>query len=436
MPDGDYTLQLTQRYGTATSSPTAPITVRIDTAGRTRPRGSSRRTTARAPTRSPHHGPVDAGVRPYISSGVPEQFATVHVVADVEPGPISTISSPTPIYCDAITDAAGNWACTPSTPMTFGDFYGFTVYGVDEAGNTGISPDPEFGSTSTCRLPRPTPKSSSRPAHLELTGTGAAGGSIHASFSNGQSCDAVVNSGYYECDVTLAPATDGTYSVDLTQTVGTSSSPITGVTVILDQTPPTGYPSFSAPWSTGSSPARAVSNSSTPTFSGGGADPGAEVTVLVADDPDGYPADATPSQPVCSATAGSDGSWSCEAGAEIMSTGDSYSVGVEQRDQANNAGPAAVATFAASPRRTAGRAGHRDARARLRDRDRQDPAQLRHRRDRRRWQSARRYRPLRPARRSCSGVLGCRSAARSRQNGHSTPIRWAARPSATTAPSN
>ena len=37
VPDGDYTLQLTQRLGTATSLPTAPITVRIDTAARPPP---------------------------------------------------------------------------------------------------------------------------------------------------------------------------------------------------------------------------------------------------------------------------------------------------------------------------------------------------------------------------------------------------------------
>ena len=102
-----------------------------------------------------------------------------------------------------------------------------------------------------------------------------------------------MNSGYYECDVTLAPATDGTYSVTLTQTVGTATSPTAAVTVILDQTPPTGHPTFSTPWSTGSSPARAVSTT-IPTFSGS-ADPGAEVTVFVAD-PDGYPADVI-SQP-------------------------------------------------------------------------------------------------------------------------------------------
>jgi hypothetical protein len=114
---------------------------------------------------------------------------------------------------------------------------------------------------------------------------------------------------------------------------------------VLDQTPPTDHPTFSGPWTTGSSPARAVSTSAAVTFSGS-AEPLAEVTVFVAEDPDGYPADVTPDEPVCGATADSEGFWSCQSSpGEGTSLGTSYSVGVDQRDQAGNAGPGPVATF-------------------------------------------------------------------------------------------
>ncbi|HEU0205077.1 MAG TPA: FGLLP motif-containing membrane protein [Pseudolysinimonas sp.] len=348
IPDGDYTLQLDQRYGTATSAMTAPVTVRIDTLGPdAAPRFLSPYDSSGA-NGNVHTTDASMPVSgTYVTSGGPEAYATVHVVAAAEPPSTATVSSTSPVYCDAVTDSSGNWSCTPPTPMTFGDFYGFTVYGVDEAGNTGISPDPEFG--AFVDVPAPVPEQTTLVQNqpiVELIGSGVAGGSIHGVFSNGQTCDAVVNAGSYECDVTLSPATDGTYTVDLTQTVGSASSLTTAqVTVVLDQTPPTGYPIFSGPWATGSSPARAVSTSDAVTFSGS-AEPLANVTVYVSIDADGYPADVTPITPVCGTTADSEGAWSCQSSpGEGTSYGVSYSVGVQQRDEAYNPGPAAVATF-------------------------------------------------------------------------------------------
>jgi hypothetical protein len=346
VPDGDYTLQLTQSYGTATSAPGAPITVRIDTLGPSAAPQFVSPYDSTGPNANVHTTNASMPVSgTYSSAGVPEAYATVHVEADVESGPVSNNNGGTPSYCDAITDASGNWSCTPPTPMIYGDYYGFTVWGADEAGNTGISPDPEFG--VYVDVPAPVPDTTTVIVNqpiVELTGTGATGGTVHGAFSNGQSCDAVVNSGFYECDVTLAPATDGTYTVVLSQTVGTTASLTNAsVTVVLDQTPPTTSPTFSAPWATGSSPARAVATSP-PVFSGT-AEPNAEVSVLVAEDPDGYPADVPPSQPVCSAAADAAGNWSCDSTLEGMSMGLSYSVGAQQWDAAFNAGPAAVATF-------------------------------------------------------------------------------------------
>lgn len=346
VPDGDYTLQLTQRIGVATSVPTPPVTVRIDTVGPdAAPRFLSPYDSSGSNANVHTTDPLMPVSGTYISSGGPEQYATVHVEADVEPGPVSNNNGGTPSYCDAITDVSGNWSCTPSSPMTYGDFYGFTVYGVDETGTTGISPDPEFG--VYLDVPPPVPDAAQVVVNqpiVELTGTGVAGGTVHGSFSNGQTCDAVVNSGVYECVVTLTPATDGYYGVDLSQTVGTTASLTNGeVTVVLDQTAPTGHPTFSDPWVSGSSPAKVVATS-IPTFSGS-ADPNALVTVLAAEDPNGFPADVTPNEIVCSATADTEGDWSCGNGADGLTIGHSYSIGARQSDQANNAGPAAVATF-------------------------------------------------------------------------------------------
>ena len=244
IPDGDYTLQFTQKIGVATSLPTAPITVRIDTHGPdAAPRFLSPYDSSGANGDVHTTNPSMPVSGTYVTSTGPEAYATVHVQADIEPGSPSNNNGGTPSYCDAITDASGNWSCTPPTPMTFGDYYGFTVYGVDEAGTTGISPDPEFG--VFVDVPAPVPDSlnvlQNQPI-VELTGVGVAGGSIHGVVSNGQTCDAVVNSGHYECDFTIAPATDGSYTVTLTQTVGTASSPSVGVTVVLDQTAPTSSP--------------------------------------------------------------------------------------------------------------------------------------------------------------------------------------------------
>jgi hypothetical protein len=305
IPAGDYTLQLNQRIGVATSVSTAPITVRIDTtASNSAPLFLSPYDSSGPNANVITSDPLMAVSGTYVTGGVPEQFATVHVEADVEPGPVSNNNGGTPSYCDAITDAAGNWSCTPSTPLIFGDFYGFTVYGTDEAGNTGISPDPEFG--VNVETPTPFPDTQFlllNQTNVELTGSGVAGGAVHGSVSNGQSCDAAVNSGFYECDFTIAPATDGTYTVNLSQTAGTSTSPDVIITVVLDTTPPD-PPTFSGPWATGSSPARAVSTTEAVTFSGI-AESNAAVTVYVASDPNGYPADVTPDTPVCGTTADS-----------------------------------------------------------------------------------------------------------------------------------
>ena len=74
------------------------------------------------------------------------------------------------------------------------------------------------------------------------------------------------------------------------------------------------------------------------------ADPNAAVWVYAAEDPDGYPADVTPNEAICYATADSEGFWSC-SGAEGLTAGNSYSIGAQQVDEADNAGPAAVADF-------------------------------------------------------------------------------------------
>jgi len=345
IPDGDYTLQFTQRIGVATSVPTAPITVRIDTTGpNAAPRFLSPYDSSGANGNVHTTNPSMPVSGTYVTSGGPEAYATVHVEADVEPGPTSNNNGGTPSYCDAITDASGNWSCTPPTPMTFGDFYGFTVYGVDEAGTTGISPDPEFGVYVDVPAPAPSALAvTTNNPFLELFGSGVPGAAIHGAVSgNTGTCDTVVTGSGYECDIALSPSGDGLYVVDLMQTINSTTSPAAHVTVTLDQTAPSGHPTFSAPWTTGSSPARAVVTS-VPTFTGS-AEPGASVWVYSAEDPNGYPAtDVTPNEAICFATADSEGLWSC--GAEGLTMGHSYSVGARQIDQASNSGPAPVADF-------------------------------------------------------------------------------------------
>ena len=110
----------------------------------------------------------------------------------------------------------------------------------------------------------------------------------------------------------------------------------------LDQTAPSSRPTFSSPWATGSSPAWKVVTS-VPTFSGT-ADPDAQVMVMSAEDPDGYPANVTPNEAICFTTADSEGMWTC-GGVEGLTPGHSYSIGAQQTDQAHNQGPLAIPAF-------------------------------------------------------------------------------------------
>ncbi|MEO6532809.1 MAG: FGLLP motif-containing membrane protein [Pseudolysinimonas sp.] len=342
--DGDYVLQLNQRIGVATSLPTPPITVRIDTTG---PNAAPRFLSPYDSSGSNGNVHTTDASMPvsgtYITASGPEAYAVVHVVAAAEPPSTATVSSFTPVYCTAVTDASGNWSCTPSTPMTYGDFYGFTVYGVDEAGTTGISPDPEFGVYVDAPTPVPNALTvaSSQPI-IELMGAGAAGGTINGVVSNGQSCSATVASLSYECDFTMPP-TDDTVTVSLTQTIdGVTSAPVV-VTVRLDQTAPTQWPQFFSPWTVEApGPAEYVTTDGLVTFQGG-AEPNAHVFVYSAPDADSTPANVTPDFPVCNVVAESSGVWSCTAPDPIPPG--TYSIGARQYDEVGNAGPVQVATF-------------------------------------------------------------------------------------------
>ncbi len=80
------------------------------------------------------------------NAGSAEPFATVHILADDRgPAPIAHPDTEafTP-WCDAVADGAGAWSCT-GPPMTVGNFWMVSVFAEDLAGNTGPSPDGEFG---------------------------------------------------------------------------------------------------------------------------------------------------------------------------------------------------------------------------------------------------------------------------------------------------
>jgi hypothetical protein len=350
LADGDYAFTAIQVVGETDSLASAPITYRVDTTHPDTPKFVTPFDAANPPPQNvvttTDSTPTMSGT--FVSSGVPEANATVEVdFGDATFPDYSSAFGGT--FCVTTTDASGDWSCTgPSSvpEFNYGGFYGISIVGTDQAGNAQqLSPDPTFG--LKVNTPPPVPQATTvvfgQPI-IELDGTGVAGGMINGTVSNGQTCSAMVTSGQYECDFTLTPATDGDYTVDLTQSVdGITSTPVT-VTVRLDQTAPTDWPDFFSPWTVESpGPAQYVTTNGAQNFQGG-AEPNAHVFVYAAPDADGYPANVTPDGPVCNAFADGSGFWTCTAGPDPIPAG-TYSIGVMQYDEANNPGPSPVATF-------------------------------------------------------------------------------------------
>ena len=351
LPDGDYAFTATQVVGETDSHPSATITYRVDTTHPDTPKFVTPFDSANPPPQNvvttTDSTPTMSGT--FLSAGVPEADATVEV--DFGQATFPDYSSAFGgTFCVTTTLADGSWSCTgPSSVAQFnyGGFYGISIVGTDQAGNAQqLSPDPTFG--LKVNTPPPVPDSLtvvSNQSNIELEGSGVPGGMINGTVSNGQTCSAMVMSGHYECDFTLTPATDGPYTVDLVQTVDgiSSTPPAVQVTVRLDQTAPTDWPDFFSPWTPESpGPAQYITTNGLQNFQGG-AEANAHVFVYSAPDADGSPANVTPDFPVCNALADSSGFWSCTA-PDPIPTG-TYSIGVMQYDEANNAGPGPVATF-------------------------------------------------------------------------------------------
>ncbi|HEY4225295.1 MAG TPA: FGLLP motif-containing membrane protein [Pseudolysinimonas sp.] len=346
LPAGEYTFQASEGVGddTATSD---PIVYRAQPGN---PASSPTFSTPYDQTTAAHDVKIInaltttmSGV--WIDGGQPETHAKVEVdFGDSTGSPGNYIANAFGgTFCTTTTDDAGAWSCSgPATAFQYGHRYGISIFGLDEAGAVGPSPDGQFG--LDVLTPPVAPSAAvqyTNTTTVELDGTGVPG-ALFSAAGGGQSCSTMVLSGgQYECVLTITPDVPGSYALTLTQATNGDTSAGVGVTVVLDETPPAA-PAFSSPWN-GSGQARAVVTTGNPTFSGSG-DPGGQVFVWGSPDSTGYPADVTPDALLCSGTVQGDGSWSCSVSEPALTLG-SYSVGATQWDAAGNNSPSVTPTF-------------------------------------------------------------------------------------------
>ncbi len=114
LPDGEHTFVAVSGDGAGNESdPSGPVTITIDTVAPEAP-------VIITPSEGATTGPLPT------FTGTAEPGTTVRVE--------EMVGTLVVVICEAVTDAAGNWTCTATTPLTAGE-HTATAIAVDEAGN-------------------------------------------------------------------------------------------------------------------------------------------------------------------------------------------------------------------------------------------------------------------------------------------------------------
>ena len=300
-PDGPISFTATQIDPAGnTSAPSTLATTTVDT-------------TAVAPIIT---GPADGAVlidpTPTIN-GTGEPGATVTVVG----------AGGTPI-CTAVVDTAGNWSCTPGTPLPDG-VSSLIASQTDPGGNVSPASNPIAIAIDTGALPpaiiNPTSGTAVNNPVPTFSGTAEPGATVVVDDIAGTTlCTATANAaGVWSCtSATSLP--EGLNGIRATQTdpAGNSSGPSSPIEITIDTTAPS-TAAITGP-ANGS-----ASGDSTPDITGSG-EPGATITIT----------DGT-GNIGCTATVTAAGTWSCTP-TTPYADGDVVTLTATQTDPAGNSG--------------------------------------------------------------------------------------------------
>jgi outer membrane protein OmpA-like peptidoglycan-associated protein len=318
-------IAVTNASGTWSCTPTTPLAegphainaVAQDAAGNTSPASPVRNFI------------VDTGAPPAPVITSPTEGSTTNdttptFTGTAEPGSTVTVAVEGATVCTAVTDASGNWSCTPSTPLPTGPRVA-TAVAQDTAGNTSpTTPDRHFTiDTSAPNAPvitTPTEGSVTNDPTPDITGTAEAGSTVTVTENGVTLCTAVTNaSGAWSCtpSASLAPGPHAIVAT-ATDTAGNTSpaTPVRNFTV--DTTAP------AAPVIT--SPAEgSTTNNSRPPITGT-AEAGSTVTVT------------ENGVTLCTAVADANGNWSCTPSTPLADG--PHAIIATATDPAGNTGPA------------------------------------------------------------------------------------------------
>ncbi|MGI9303450.1 MAG: Ig-like domain-containing protein, partial [Gammaproteobacteria bacterium] len=282
LPDGAIAIPVTATDGGA-ASPATLVNLTIDT------------TAPAAPVvAAPADGSTLADNTPTFSGSGATSGDTITVGDPNNPG--------TPL-CTVIVDIAGNWSCDAGVALSDGAI-AIPVTASDAAGNasavTTVNLTIDSVAPATPVVAAPVDGSTTSDNTPTFSGTGAVGETIivdDPSKPGTPLCSVVVDGvGNWSCDVGAAlPEGAIAIPVSARDSAGNTSPPAT-VDITIDTTAPLA-PTVNAPADGG------TISDNTPTFSGSGATQGETVTV---DDPN------NPGTPLCVATVGPAGNWSCD----------------------------------------------------------------------------------------------------------------------------
>lgn len=327
LPDGTYALDVTQTPSYDNPSPATSTSIQIDT------------TPPAPPTVTGPGSPYYTDNLSQTVSGVGEIGSTVQVRWANYP----SIMGVTP-YCSAVVDGGGAWSCAPPTPFTAGQSINVGAIAFDEAGNDSGDFDADSNivfldsptinglvAGGTIDSNNPTPS---------FSGTAYPGANVELKVELGapvQCLDAgspivADGSGNWSCTVP-APLSDGdgTYELNLYQSVGGGPQTIIVQSYYhLDTTPPA-EPRFLQPAdTTEGGNFEYYSSATAPVFSGI-AEPNTQVRVTYFV---GWGSGSF--VPYCSATADASGNFSCSG--PTLAVGSAYTFGAEATDPLGNAG--------------------------------------------------------------------------------------------------
>jgi hypothetical protein len=218
LTDGPHTIEATATDAASNISDPATTDFTVD--------------TAPADTTAP-----DAPVIVTPADGTTVTDSTPTVSGTAEPNSGVVVKEGDVTICTSPVDGDGNWSCDPTTALSNGD-HTFTATATDAAGNTSDPATTTFTVDATDQgtapdaptVSSPQDGSTDNPGNVQITGSGDPGAVVTVKEGGNTLCTTTVNNdGSWNCTPS-APLSDGTHTIDVTQTENGQTSPPTTVT--------------------------------------------------------------------------------------------------------------------------------------------------------------------------------------------------------------